>query len=60
MSNQLENSKALLLNSLHNGTGNFWQVTGNFFYGDQETLKPGSQEARNREPANSGREVADL
>jgi hypothetical protein len=35
--------KGLLLNSLRNGTGNFWQITGNFFYGDQETLKPASQ-----------------
>jgi hypothetical protein len=24
--------KGLLLNSLRNGTGNFWRITGNFFY----------------------------
>src|SRR6516164_5642870 len=53
MSSQLENSKACWPNSLHNGTGNFWQITGNFFYGDQERLKPEASES-----ANSGREVA--
>src|SRR5262249_50089320 len=56
MSSLLENSKACWLNSLHNGTGNFWQITGNSFYGDQEKVEARSQ--RVSESANPGREVA--